>query len=68
MSRAGALIALRKAVDSVESRALPSKELATLSKRILRNQSRSQEQSKLERRAYELVLEDIVRDESRRTT
>ena len=66
MSRAGALVALRKAVDSVENRALPSKELATLSKRILRNQSRSQEQSKLERRAYELVLEDIVRDERRR--
>jgi len=66
ISKAGALLALRKAVDSIEQRPMQMKELATLSKRVLRNQSRSMEQSKLERRAYEIVLEDIVREESRR--
>lgn len=66
ISKAGALLALRKAVDSIEARPIPVRELATLSKRVLRNQSRSMEQAKLERRAYELVLEDIVREESRR--
>jgi DNA-binding response OmpR family regulator len=66
ISRAGALMALRRAVDSLDSRPIPPKELATLSKRVLRNQMRSQEQSKLERRAYEMVLEDIVREEGRR--
>ncbi len=66
ISKAGALLALRKAVDSIEARPVPVMELATLSKRVLRNQSRSLEQAKLERRAYELVLEDIVREESRR--
>jgi DNA-binding response OmpR family regulator len=64
ISRAGALMALRKAVDSIEHRPIPMKDVATLSKRVLRNQSRSQEQSNLERRAYELVLEDIVREEN----
>jgi len=64
ISRAGALMALRRAVDGIDHRPLGDKEIATLSKRVLRNQMRSTEQSKLERRAYELVLEDIVREEA----
>jgi len=64
ISRAGALMALRRAVDGFDHRPLGDKEIATLSKRVLRNQMRSTEQSKLERRAYELVLEDIVREEA----
>ena len=63
--RSGALLALRKAVESAENLSIPTKELAMLSKRILRTQSRSREQSKLNRRAYEIDLEDIMRDERR---
>lgn len=66
ISRAGALMALRKAVDAIEQRPMAIRDIATLSKRVLRNQARSLEQTNLERRAYELVLEDIVREESRR--
>lgn len=66
ISKAGALLALRRAVDQIEVRPAAVKELATLSKRVLRNQSRSVEQARLERRAYEMVLEDIVREEGRR--
>jgi DNA-binding response OmpR family regulator len=66
ISRPGAFEALRKAVDSVELLVMPVKEVARYSKRILRTQSRSQEQSKLDRRAYEVVLEEIIRDNERR--
>lgn len=65
ISRAGALLALRKAVEAIETPAQPAREAATLSKRILRNQSRTPEERKLDRRGYELVLEDIVREERR---
>lgn len=66
ISRPGAFEALRKAVDAIELVAMPVKQAAWLSKRILRTQSRSQEQSRLERRAYEVVLEEIVRENERR--
>ncbi|MEO6300646.1 MAG: response regulator [Paracoccaceae bacterium] len=66
ISKSGALMALRKAVDSIEHQPpVAVKELSDLSKRVLRNQSRTQEQANLERRTYELVLEDIVREENR---
>ena len=65
-SRAGALVALRKAIDTVEHRPLPIKDLASMSKRALGGGSRSQEQFALERRAYSIVLEDIIREEGRR--
>jgi hypothetical protein len=65
ISRAGALMALRKAVDLAERQAKPVKEIAELSKRVLRNQSRSTEQSNLMRRAYSVVLDEILREERR---
>lgn len=65
--RSGALIALRRAVESVEDLGMPMEEVATLSKRILRSQSKSREQTMLDRRAYEVLLQDIARDESRQT-
>lgn len=66
ISKSGALIALRKAVESIDRQPIPMRELAELSKRVLRSNTRSQEQFNLERRAYEVLLHDIVRDESRR--
>ena len=65
-TRAGALVALRRAIDTLELPPVPIKDLTTMSKRALRGSSRTQEQSNLERRAYELALEDIMREEGRR--
>ena len=65
-SRAGALVALRRAIDTVEPRPLPAKDLASMSSRVLRNSPRTPEQFNLERRAYQLALEDIIREEDRR--
>ena len=65
-SRAGALVALRRAVDTVEYPPLPIKDLATMSRRALGGGSRTQEQFNLERRAYAIALEDIIREEGRR--
>lgn len=68
ISRPGAFEALRKAVDAIELVAMPVKEVTRFSKRTLWTQSRSQEQSKLDRRAYEVVLEEILREDQRRVT
>jgi CheY-like chemotaxis protein len=65
ISRSGAFLALRRAVEAIETQPIPARELAELSKRVLRSNTRSQEQFNLERRAYELILQDIVRDERR---
>lgn len=65
-SRAGAIAALRKAIDTLEHRPLPIKEMATLSRRALSGGSRTREQLNLERRAYAVILEEIIRDEGRR--
>ncbi|MEO8242399.1 MAG: response regulator [bacterium] len=67
ISKTGALMALRKAVDMVERQAVPPRDIAELSKRVLRSQSRSLEQSNLTRRAYEMVLDEILREEHRGT-
>lgn len=64
-SRTGALLAMRRAVDSIVRLAAQVKELSALSKRVLTSQTLTREQFNLERRTYELVLEDIVREESR---
>jgi CheY-like chemotaxis protein len=65
-SRAGALVALRRAIDTVEPAPVANKDLITMSKRALRSNSQSQEQSNLERRAYEIALEEIIREEDKR--
>ena len=65
ISKSGALLALWKAVEAIEHQPMPPKELAELSKRVLRNSSRTQEQSNLARHAYELVLQEIIREETR---
>lgn len=65
ISRSGALLALRRAVDQVERQPMSTKEVAELSRRVLRSTARTQEQVNLERRAYEMILQDIVRDERR---
>ena len=65
ISKTGALVALGKAIELIERQPLPAKEFAELSKRVLRNQSRAPEQSHLERRAYEVFLEEILREEQR---
>ena len=65
ISRSGALFSLQRAVASVEERTAPSTYPATVSRLLLRNQSRSVEQARLERRAYQIVLDDLVREQRR---
>lgn len=65
ISRSGAVFALRRAVTSVEDKALPLRDPALISKLMLRNQLRTVEQSKLEKRAYQIVLDDLLREEQR---
>jgi CheY-like chemotaxis protein len=65
ISKSGALFALRRAVTSVEEAGAPARDMNSISKIIMRSQSRTVEQSKLERRAYQIVLEDLVREERR---
>ena len=65
ISKTGALMSLRKAVDNVEQQRLSPQELSKLSMRRLSNQSLSKEQSSLARHAYEVILKEIVREEGR---
>lgn len=66
-SKAGALDALQKAVASVEDRAQAIVAMPTMSKRMLSNQTRSAEEARVERRAYSLLLQDVLRDEFAQT-
>jgi CheY-like chemotaxis protein len=65
ISKTGALMSLRKAVDNVEQQRLSPQELSKLSMRRLSNQSLTKEQSSLSRHAYEVILKEIVREEGR---
>ena len=66
ISKTGALLALRKAVDAVDLQTMPKNELAEASKRELANQSSTTDKSVMARQAYELVLHEIMREEGRR--
>ena len=61
-SDAGVLEALWQATNSVEKRFLSKKEIATISKRVLDRSLLSDEQHRLERKAYKSVMKDMLSD------
>lgn len=63
ITKFGVLYSLNKAIEIVESREMSSRDVAGFSKRVLRIRPRSSEQSRLERRAYEMILHDMLKDD-----
>ncbi|SHJ10066.1 Response regulator receiver domain-containing protein [Shimia gijangensis] len=67
LTRAGAMFSLQTAASSAETRASGSKEVLKVMKRLMMTRKRSNLQTAMERRAYEVLLRDAMRDETRRT-
>lgn len=65
ITKYGSLYALNKALESVETRMTNEKDVVSLPSHIVMNRSRSSAHAHLERRAYETVLDDLLRDEPR---
>ena len=63
ITKYGALYALNKAMEQVESRVLQSQEMVSMTARAVQTRPRSSAQTHLERRAYETILNDLLRDE-----
>lgn len=61
-SDAGVLDILWRATDSVEQRFAAKKEIAAISKRVLTRSLFSEEQHRLERKAYNSVMKDMLSD------
>lgn len=66
LTRAGAMFSLQTAASSAETRASGSKEVLKVMKRLMMTRKRSHLQTAMERRAYEVLLRDAMRDEPRR--
>ncbi len=65
ISKTGVLLALRKAVDVVDNQPFPDPEAVDTFRSTLLNQSLAAEKSVRARQAYELVLQEIMRQEGR---
>lgn len=63
LTRAGALFSLQKAAASAETRAKSQKEVLALLRKTVRLTPRNGFQTELERRAYEVLLQDALREE-----
>ncbi|WP_204112409.1 response regulator [Shimia biformata] len=63
LTRAGALFSLQQAVENAEYRSSNQKEVMRKLQRIIRSRRRSDMQSEMERRAYEVLLRDSMRDD-----
>ncbi len=63
ITKLGALYALNKAVENTELRDADMAEVATFSTRVLKSRSRSTEEAHLERRSYEMILQQLLREE-----
>lgn len=63
ITKYGALYALNKAVEQVESRVVQEHDRISLPAHAIANRPRSSAQAHLERRAYETILDDLLRDE-----
>lgn len=63
LTRAGAMFSLQTAASSAETRASGSKEVLRAMKRLMMTRKRSKLQTAMERRAYEVLLSDAMRDE-----
>lgn len=60
----GALHALNKAVENVETRDLHAREVISFSRRVLKERDPDRASSPAERQAYESVLKQVLREES----
>ncbi|WP_050929001.1 response regulator [Aestuariivita boseongensis] len=65
ITKYGSLYALNKAVDNVENRVVSETDVMSLPSHVVMHRSRSTAHAHLERRAYETVLDDLLRDEPR---
>ncbi len=63
LTKFGALYALNKAIETVEERDAASKEVVTFSKRILKDRVRPDDKALRERRAYQAVLNQLLKEE-----
>ncbi len=63
LTRAGALFALQKASASAETRAKSQRDVIAMLRRTVRLNPRSGFQTEMERRAYEVLLQDALRDD-----
>ncbi len=63
ITKYGSLYALNKAVENVEERLASSEEAVSLPSHVVLHRPRSAAHAHLERRAYETVLDDLLRDE-----
>jgi len=59
----GALYALNKAIENVEDRDAASKEVVKFSKRMLQDRARPDDKAARERKAYQAVLHQLLREE-----
>lgn len=63
LTRLGALYALNRAIENVELRDQNLEEVATFSKKVLKSRSLSSEEAHLERRSYEVILQQLLRED-----
>lgn len=63
LTKYGALQSLTRALEVAGRQAAPAKQIAALSQRAFSSRGRSSAEAHLERRAYETILNDLLRDE-----
>ena len=63
ITKYGALQSLTRALDVTGVQAVPAKQIAAMSQRAFSSRGRSSAEAHLERRAYETILNDLLRDE-----
>ena len=63
LTRLGALYSLNRAIENVELRDQDIEEVASFSKRVLKNRALSSEEAHLERRSYEVILQQLLRED-----
>lgn len=63
LTKLGALYALNRAVENVELRDQELEDVADFSKRVLKSRALSSEEAHLERRSYEVILHQLLRED-----
>lgn len=63
LTRLGALYSLNRAIENVELRDQDVEEVASFSKRVLKSRALSSEEAHLERRSYEVILQQLLRED-----
>lgn len=63
LTKLGALYALNRAIENVELRDQDMEQVASISKRMLKSRALSTEEAHLERRSYEVILQQLLRED-----